>query len=343
MKLNQNTFFLQLMSGFVLLCAGCAKPLQRNPFTINDSMSAGVWKTAESSLQYMRPIKPGSIIHLDCFTATQPYGHSSLMPLHYRFDIPVRMINTEIKGKDGDVLGKLKNYEKDFLLAYLATNTKAYFETIPPDSALVNLWNFLMKNLWLTKGTVHNPLSKVSVDYTNLENDLLKKDPTFSKQLRGLDQWQAVIIPRVIYKDYRGFFDKQLSGNNPNTVFYEPLDSDRFFSYVSFTVFVDGAFYNQNQSTEELRTWSIFDWLHSGIPIYESDKEKKMKIITFKKNSGRYKIAPAGTIPSRQVKYSLSSDLLLIGSGDAKTILEEDLTNIFPPSVKRLIFRKVKQ
>ncbi|QIL40573.1 hypothetical protein G7074_15645 [Pedobacter sp. HDW13] len=342
MKLNQNTFFLQFIGGIVLLCASCAKPLQRNSFTINDIMPAGVWKTLESSSQYMRPIKPGSIIHLDCFTATQPYGHSSLMPLHYTFDIPVRMIDTEIKGKDGNVLGKLKNYEKDFLLAYLATNTKAAFGAIPPDSALVNLWNFLMKNLWLTKGTINSPLSKVSVDYTNLENDLLKQDPTFRNQLRGLGQWQAVIIPRAIYKDHRGFFDKQLTGNNPNAVFYEPLDSDRFFSYVSFTVFVDGAFYNQNQSTEELRTWSIFDWLHSGIPIYESNKGKKIKIITFKKNSGRYKIVPAGTVPGRQVNYKISSDLLLIGNGDRKTILEEDLTNIFPPSVKRLVFRKVK-
>ncbi|MBB1287024.1 hypothetical protein HRH25_21755 [Flavisolibacter sp. BT320] len=341
----RQTFYALLFQTLVLITLtflSCMRPPQRDPFTINDTMPGTVWQYAQSTTDYRRKIEPGTIIHIDCFTATQPYGQSSLMPLHYVFDIPVRMIDTKKKDKNGVTLGKLKNYEKDFLLTYLATNSKKNFGTVPPESSLVNLWNFLMNNLWVIQDTKPNALAKVKVDYTSLNNDLLASDRTFYDQLIALDRTtQEIVVPRQSYPDHqRSFFAEKLVGKNNNEIFYSPALEDRFFSYVSYSVFVDAAFYSKNQSITQLASWSIHDWIYSGVPMHDEDKERILKRIKFKKYGGSYLIVNNDTEPGRRVKYGASSDLMLIGSGDKKTIVEEDLTNIFPPSVKRLIFRK---
>jgi hypothetical protein len=150
------------------------------------------------------------------------------------------------------------------------------------------------------------------------------------------------MLPRTVASSLSVFFESELKPNIVTPIFYNNAIEDRFFSFVSFSAFVDQAFYSSNQITLELSTWSIYDWIHSGVPMYEmndNNKTKRLTYIVFKKHHGRYKILYKDEAPGREIHYRSGKDSILWGTGNKKTITEGDLINIFPSSVKRLIFK----
>ncbi|MBO9154141.1 hypothetical protein ACFOTA_18140 [Chitinophaga sp. GCM10012297] len=285
--------------------------------------------------EYIKNINPGTILRLDCYTATLPTttGVSYLMPLHYTFEIPIRYVGLRY--------GTLKSYERDFLLAYLATNIKKKFpEGIPEDKSLVHLWNYLMRHLVLVQDAKKTSPAKVKVEYKDLR-ELFDSIPAFRECLAFQEgEQQDLIVPRSIEttESIKDFFQGSLSGHVATKSFYKTNLSDRYFSYVSYTVIVDDVSYDKHQATRELSTWSVYDWVNSGIPVYE--EEKQLRFIVFKKHHGRYSINYNGEEAGRTVRYQQYPQNMLSGSGRNKSISEEDLTSIFPNAVKRLVYKK---
>lgn len=354
MRLITSIHALKWVALFSCVFISCLKPPQGHPFAINDDMNELKWAEKFKAVQngdevllpvsnvingsfprdkvlgYYKQIKPGDILHLDCFSGTQPHGTSLTLPAHYSFDIPVRLINEEY--------GKLKGYEKDFLLTYLATNIKAKFNKVPSELALVRLWNYIMSNIWMVKDAKANSVAKVRVNYDRLKTALLDHDPTFKDQLGQLKgASEVIVLPRTSAPLLSGYFEGSLADSRNTPAFYDPEPSDRTFSFVQFSVVADAAYYKRNLSTAELASWSVYDWVNSGIAMYDKEnKQKELKYIVFKKYAGRYEIRD-GTSDHPNVYYNTGS--FRLRSRKPKVIYKKDLADIFPSATQRLIFK----
>lgn len=346
----------------VIACSleSCAtRSPERVSFTIDENMDPKVWylinsidqpqnKKPESlSKDFIRKIEPGTIIRADCFGSTQANSTARYIPLHYTFNIPIRKIESKHS------LGTLKGYEKAFLMTCIATNTKQMFNKqntkLISDKALINLWNYFIDNMYIAK--LRDSLrgdywpTGIYINYTKINDSLFKKDSTFHALLGKNCGLEPIIKSRTNVKSINKFLNESLEDGITNSYYYYIDKNDKFFSYVSFTANINGLAYGCKEPGPEAGSWSVYDWVHSGIPFYKNDagETKHVKSISFRGKpfnlfSKKFKVVDSLQVKNWIIHYHMSGEQFIEQAykSGSRTISEKDLINIFPASVYRI-------
>ncbi len=306
------------------ICTVCN--IHRQSFTIdNDWKNAGDWAETSFPGVIKRKICFGDVVHAIAYLALSK--SALLTPISVKHDIPVRLI-----GPDGE----LKGYEKDFLYTALQTNLIApgagnHFT----NGDLVNLWNYVMKNIYLEKAAGSD--IRVEVDFSKTD-----ADPKLLAFNGKLPQKEVDLIegnPQS-EKIFENLFDSpDWQTNLPNGNFY--VANGPYFSHISWSVEINAVKY-KNKPSYPLSLWSIYDWYYSNIfiPGMNPDQQKfKLKLVKIKGQCRRFFVSNSGE--NTQVTYNNYEGRPFINDAKHKRYIKEDeLRKLFPNEVKRLRFKK---
>jgi hypothetical protein len=276
------------MKKAILICLGYLLNMipamaQTIPYRIDDQAPARLWMDEEKKLCLCdagnksntilatRKLQPGDVIILDVMKANknEPDDIGSVFsePEEHTIKIPIRWVKTDTNAV------RLRNYELSFLYQIILTNRtqlpEAPYSVIQENS----IWNYVMKNLIAYKNRYGRVLVKIDIDTIKLN-----KSAGYVKQLFKAavsECWTELIIPTSTEKNIAESMNKDNKDGLgcTNDTYYAKAFTEgngREFGFNAYSVLLHGCQLSYSPRGSE-STWSLFDWLYSGILRPTSD------------------------------------------------------------------------
>ena len=334
----RNIYHAFFSLALIILAISCAHKISpKVSFVVNNETDPDTWEhITETGIgteeYYLRKLKPGDLIYYSPIIENKTNARAGIPPIFAPQVLPVRSLADD---------AELKDYEKSFMLAIMGTNTRAEHLTIPSANDFRRLWSYVMNNLYCVKAKQQTGFFRVMIDYTTIS--ALTLDDGNLKNLLPNSGRRDLVRARSNDSTIYNFFLKGMKSSTNPMFFTNGASPDVTpFSFISYSVHFNGYNYNTRILLPELNSWSVYDWIHSGvdIPGMEGNKKRIDKII-FEFHPSRLKVVPtnSSTGVEYEVEYKINQDFIFLYTGSKKRIKESDLRYIHPSSVRRMKFK----